>query len=362
MISPLRYFLKPCPSLFDLCVGCFLFIPMLHGNHDKAVFLVFYAVFLVIVSWLMKPKRQYRSLPLTLLAFWSLLGVFIHSFDIWWGSRTMLYLNYYLMVEGFLYVFFGILFVITVVKYSTNIRFILILLPFALIPWYAGLLWKGSVTPIAALGIAIVIYLFLTKRLLWGAMASGIGIVSAWLNWSWICMKFASRPLVWHQLIVNMFYHPMRRMEGVGDIHDPGIQLSPFLEKFCNNHFADFADKVKPWLAGIVGSGFSDYLDPEYTWVDKDVFGWSYKQNDYFFLAEALGPITLILMAWFIISSLRKIGIQPALILFMALIISSFFQLTMYFPDKAGIYLLIGAFAIIEGIRKRRENGENNCI
>jgi len=253
------------------------------------------------------------------------------------------------MVEGFLYIFFGILFLRTVIRYSTNLRFIYILLPLAIYPWYKPLIHAGSSTPVAAIGIAIVVYLFLSKRLLWGILGAITGIIGVVLNWSWLCMKFAARPLVWRQLVVNMFYHPIRKIGG--ETIDVGIELSPAFERFLTIHIPNY-QSVKPWLAGIFGKGFSDYLDPEYTWVDKDVFGWSYKQNDYFYLAEALGPIVLIFLGWFIVDSLRKIGIQPALILFIAVILTCFFQLTMFFPWKAGICLMVSAIAIQEGIRR----------
>lgn len=336
-------FLEPKPSLFDVLIGGFLFIPWLKSPWQRSVFFVFYIFFLVIISLSLKPKREYKSIPLSLIALWSFIGVFVHSFAIYPTSRTLSYINYYLAIEGFLYIFAGVLFVITVIRYSTNLRFILILLPIAIFPWYSVIAWKGSVTPIAALSVAIVMYLFLSKRPKWGIVALIWGITGAVLKWSWICMKFTCRPMVWHQMVVNMFYRPLRTVGK--EVIDPGIELSPFLDKIIPAN-------IKPWLAGLVGKGFSDYLDPEYTWVDKDVFGWSYQQNDYMFLAGALGPIMLIFIIWFIIKSLKQIGIQPALILFMALIISCFFQLTMWFPDKAGIYLIVGSFAICEGIKK----------
>ena len=244
-------FLKPKPSFFDLCIAGFLFIPWFNDNWQKAVFLVFYTLFLVLVSLSMKPKREYRCLPLSLLAIWSLINVFIHSFAIYPASRTFTYLNYYLLVEGFLYILIAVLFINTVIRYSTNIRFILLLLPVAIYPWYSVMAWKGSVTPMAALGVGIVIYLFLAKRFIAGLLCTGIGIVGAVLHWPWICMKFASRPMVWRQLIINMFYHPVRRFPG-GDVIDPGITLSPFIERFFNNIFPNFAETIKPWFASLL--------------------------------------------------------------------------------------------------------------
>lgn len=359
MLKYIRSIFSPRPSFFDLCVGGFLYITCFYNKWEKGVFLVFYTVFLVIISICMKPKREYRSLPLALLALWSLANVFIHSFAIYPISASSLYPNFYLMVEGFLYILFGILFLRTVIIYSTNLRYIYFLIPITIIPWYTRLIYVGSTTPVAALGLGIVIYLFLAKRFIWGAICSIMGIVAVWLNWSWICMKFTCRPMVWHQLIINMFYRPVRMIDT--DIIDPGIELSPFLERFFNNIFPNFATTIKPWLAGLFGGGFSQYLSGEYIWVDKDKFGWIYRHNDYWHLAECLGPITLVFVIWFIISSLRTIGMQPVLILFMAVILICFFQLTMFIPDRAGIYLMIGAICITEGLR-RREDEENNCM
>src|SRR3990167_10148780 len=116
---------SPHPSLFDLCVVGFIFIPWVKGDHNKSLFLVFYTIFLLALSFMMKPKREYRSLPLSLLALWSMLGLFIHSFALYPRSLTYQYKIYYLMVEGFLYILFGVIFIRTVIKYSTNLKFIL---------------------------------------------------------------------------------------------------------------------------------------------------------------------------------------------------------------------------------------------
>ncbi len=345
----LKIFFIPRPTLFDLCVGLFILIPWIKGDSGRSIFIVFYSAFLVCLSMTMRPKRQYKSLPLSLLAIWSLINVFIHSCDL--SPYIFHYKNYYLMIEGFLFILFGVLFLTTVVKYSTNIKFVFFLIPVALWPWYKGLVRIGSATPLAALGIAIVLYLFLSKRLRWGIVASLWGITGMVLNWPWLCMKFRCRPYVMGQLLKNMFYHPVRK--DAINILDPGIQLSSFLQKFLESKFPNFDAVIKPWTASIWGTGFSDYVNKTYTWVDRRNFGWVHRQNDLLSLGEFIGPIALMFVVWFIINSFRQIGIQPALIAFMAVVLICSFQLTMFDPGEAGVMLMIGTLALTEGIKRR---------
>lgn len=338
----LKKILNPRPSFFDFLVGGFLFITMFGNDWQRGMFLVFYSAFLVIVSLLIKPKRDYKSLPLVLLTLWSLIGAFIHSFEIYQNSITIRYVNFYMMIEGFIYILFGVLFIHTIIRYSTNLKFIFLLIPFAIIPWFSGLVHTGSTTPMAALGIAIVVYLFLSKRLIWGICALISGIVGVWLNWSWICMKFVCRPLAWYQLIVNIFYRPERCFDG--SIIDSGIQLSPILQELLKKR--PLLLEIKPWLASIFGGGFENSINNNYMWVDKDTFGWIYMHNDYFHLAQCLGPIVLIFLTWFIINCFKRIGRSIYIIPFLAIVLICFFQLTMFQPGKAGIYLLIGTVAL----------------
>ncbi len=155
---------KPKPSFFDVCVAGLLYMPWIRGNWNRSVFFILYIIFIVLFSLYLRPKREYRSLPLMLLAMWSFLGMFIHSFIMSPNPGSNFHTTYILMIEGFLYILCGILFIRTVVIYSTNIRFIYILLPVGMIPWFDDFVRVGSLTPVAALGVAIVIYLFLRSR------------------------------------------------------------------------------------------------------------------------------------------------------------------------------------------------------
>jgi len=341
----LSYFFNPMPSLFDICVGGLLLYVYINVRWGVGLFFVFYTTFLFILSFSMTPKREYKNKALTFFVLWALLNMFIHSFAIYPKSQTMYYLNFYMMMEGFIYVLFAAIFIVTVIKYSTNIRYIYILLPFSMITWFPRFIRTGSTTPVAALGVAIVMYLLLSKRWIPSFIAIFGGIVMTVLNWPWICMKFACRPYVWKELIGNSFYHPVKIFQD--SIVDPGITLSPGLETFLTNHLPDFAN-IKPWLASIFGAGFSQWLNTNYIWVVMDDYGWLYRHSDYGALAVDLGPIGLCLLVWVLIICLKRIGIRPSLVIFMMILLTCGFQVTMYLPEKMFVYLLMGVVVLKE--------------
>ncbi len=357
----LRTLINPRPSFFDICASLFAFMPWIKTDFARSQFIVFYTIFLMCLSFSMKANREYKSLPLTFLSIWTLLGLFIHSYAIYPRSLTYQYKLYYLMVEGFLYVFFGIMLIRTIVKYSTNLKFALFLIPIGLIPWYSGLAYFGKSTYIVAFGISVIIYLFLKKNYRAAILASTLSALFVIWKWSWLTMKFRCRPYIWYQLLVNSFYHPMRK--DAVNILDPGIEFSPFIEKFIESH--QWIANIKPWLQSVFGSGFSQYLNSDYTWVDTTIwnklghhktytFGWVHNQNDYLHFAQCLGPIGLGLLIWFIVQSCKTIGVRPILILFMTVLLVCFGQLTMFNPGMAGICLLIVAISITEGLKGRK--------
>ncbi len=177
-----------------------------------------------------------------------------------------------------------------------------------------------------------------------------IGITAIVLKWPWLCMKFRCRPYIIGQLFKNMFYHPVK-VDGT-IIMDPGIQLSPLLQKFLESTFTNFNTVIKPWTASIWGAGFPQFINKTYTWVDRDNFGWVHRQNDLLSLGDFIGPIAVIFVVWFLINSFKQIGIRPVLIAFMTVILICSFQLTMFDPGEAGVILAIGTLALTEGIKR----------
>jgi len=298
----------PAPSFFDLCLAGFLAIPFIKDGYHQEIFFIFYMILLVCVSIGQRPRRDFRSIPLMLLSLWAMLGVFLHSFVISKESITMKYLNMYLMSEGFIYILFSSLFILTVVKYSKNTRLFYLLIPVAL---FFEIQRPGDFnkTFIFSLGLAIVIYLILIRKYLFASLLANAGLIFACFRWTAIKTSFACRPYVWRQLVAEI--------------------------------------AKNPWF----GSGFPNTLEhPDHMiWITYGNYGWIWRHNDYLSLAAYLGIFATLFLVWFLIKTVRRIGIRPALIPVLAIVIMSFFQMSMFRIDRAGILLLIGALCIKQG-------------
>ena len=347
---------NPRPTLLDLMIGSFLVVPFLRGDATKATFIIYYSFFLAIIGFMMKPKREYRSIPLMLLSAWALISIFLHNtIEVLPGHNLFNYhKNMDLGMEGFLFLFAGSLFVITVIRHATNLRFTYLIIPFCFIPWIRNMEYWGSMTPMLGVGLAIFIYLVLRKKRIAASLCALTGLTIIVKNWNWVCIKFTCRPMVWWQLTKDMFYGIERSGIGVNGkfILDPGIRLAPHIENFLTAHNIT---QIKPWLASIIGVGFPHRLLGNYTWVDNDIYGWCYNMNDFLSLGKFLGPITIVLLIWFFTISIKKIGVQLALIPFMAIIIICNFQMTMYDPARAGLFLVIGTVCLFEGYKKENK-------
>jgi hypothetical protein len=313
---------RPVPSFFDFCVAVFLIIPFITNNTAQMIMFVFYIIFLICLSMGLTPQRNYKSTPLMLLALWSLIGVFVHSFAVSKESITYKYLNVYLMSEGFIYIFFGILFLITVIKYSTNLKFLYFLLPIALIPTFKMEIFITGLTYIprwnlkdftfwGSIATAVFIYFLLRRKYiivffisLWGLFMIGF------LN-KLIMTRFVCRPLVWQQLVKEIFQHP------------------------------------------LFGTGFSKGIFPPDNLLLVEKYGYVFRHNDYLSLGAYLGISAMIIAVWFVVETIKKVGIRPELILILSIAIMCFFQLTMFKFSNAAIYLTIGALVIQENIKKQ---------
>jgi hypothetical protein len=309
----LRGFIAPGPSLFDFCVAGCLFISQYRGT-AQSLFFVLYSFFVVLLTVGMTPKREYKSLPLVLFAVWAIIGIFTHNRVIVYPKNS--FMNSYFvtttMFEGAIYVVAGVLLLNAIVRYSTNLKFAWLLLPGALIPIAKYMIHGGSMTVFFALGVASIIYLFVRRMFLAGYLASVVTFLLFAFNFKWVCMKWEARPLVWQHLIHGIKEHP------------------------------------------FIGRGFCEYLWGNMTWVDPDKFGWAYRHNDYLSIGDYLGVAALILVAWFVVDTIRKIGTRPALIGFLTIAIMCFFQMTMFYTDRAMVCLLITGM-ILTGANKKGE-------
>ena len=247
-----------------------------------------------------------------LFVLWGFIGIFIHSFVIpCEESITMRYLNMYLMSEGFIYILFGVLFITMVIKYSKNMRFVYPIIPFVL---FFALNRPGDFnkTFILSAGLAVLIYLLLSKRF-WLASLVGIaGLIFTKLRWASLMVSFACRPYVWKQLY----------------------------KEICK--------------APLFGSGWPNTLaHPDHMiWVEQNNYGWIWRHSDYFSLGAYIGIPAMLFLIWFVLSSAKKIGIRLALIPFAAIAIMSIFQFNMFRLERASIFLLTGAICLTAGVKK----------
>lgn len=302
----------PAPSFFDLCLAGFLALPFIKDGYRQQIFFIFYIIFLTCVSIGLKPERGYRSIPLMLLSLWAFCGVFIHSYVICEESITMKYLNMYLLSEGFIYILFGSLFILTVIKHSRNTRIFYLLIPIGLVPLVKQVIGTPNVTLVASIGISAIIYLILRQKWLYASILANSGLILAFFNWPLIQNKWPARPLVWKQLIKEISKHP--------------------------------------WF----GSGFYHGLEHpnNMIWVEQGGYGWLWRHNDWLSLGAFLGIFAIVFILWFYISSMKRIGIRLALIPLLAIGTMSFFQMNMFRVERAGLFLLIGALSIKRSYEK----------
>jgi len=227
----------------------------------------------------------------------------------------MKYLNMYLLSEGFIYILFGSLFILTVVKYSKNTRIFYILIPLGLIPFFKQVKIAENVTFFASIGVSLIIYLILRRKWLYASILANLGLIIAFFNWPLIQSKWPARPLVWGQLIKEI------------------------------------------WLKKIVGSGFYHGLEHpnEMIWVSQGNYGWLWRHNDYLSIGAYLGIPAMIFIIWFLFSTIKKIHIRLALIPILIIAIMSFFQMNMFKVERAGTFLLIGALCLRTGLEKKEE-------
>jgi hypothetical protein len=223
------------------------------------------------------------------------------------------------MSEGFIYIFFGVLLFKTIAEYGRNLKLLYLTVPLSLIPTISFMLYHGQVSIVMAFVLAGIIYLLFTKRFKFAAILTFLFLLlgafihfgDARLNlYQWVYMKFACRPYVWIELGKQILEHP------------------------------------------LVGSGFNKSLDLDnMVWIRQIgavVYGFLWRHNDYLSITAFLGlpillPIVMVLRGLFIrFKSFAYIA--P----FMAFCICSFFQMTMFQPEKALPIIVLTALFYVE--------------
>ena len=321
-----EYFFNPCPTLFDLCVcfgvvGISFVVQALRG-----LYLEFYAIFLMVIGFNQKQKRNFKGSNLTLLCLLAMISLLMHSLPGHINIRnpSFQYLNFYLMHEGFAYIFFACLLFYIVATKATNLRLLVFTLPVVAKVWYSEIMYCGQMTPLLAVGLGFFVFLLYKRKFKWAIFVALVAIdIMVW-NRAWIILKFRCRPYVWLELCKY--------------IRNPPYIGSFFIEKIRNCP-----------LSFMVGSGFNKLVVPD-NMIAVSTYGnyWLFKHNDYLSLMAYIGVFAIIPVALFIkelfVRFKRTWFIAP-LVAYCAL---CFFQITFSEPDRVAIILLSMAWCWIE--------------
>lgn len=327
------FFFNPCPTLFDLCV-CFGVLGVIFARRAlQGWYLEFYAIFLVVIGFNYKEKRHFNGSSLTLLCILGLISLLLHSMPPYINIRNISfqYLNFYLMHEGFTYIFFAcVLFYIVVTK-ATNVRLLLFTLPIAMKNWVSVMLYCGQMTPLLAVGVGIFIYLLCKRQTKWAIFVALVGLnIVAW-NYKWLMMKFSSRPHVW--------------MELFRFIKNPPYIGSFFIEVFRHD-----------WFNFIVGSGFNklvvaDNMLSIRTWGGN----WLFRHNDILSLMAYIGVFAIIPIILFVKELFIRFRGTQFISLLVAVVVLCNIQITFTRPDRVAVILLVLAWCYIEA-KKEESN------
>ena len=316
---------RPLPTLFDVCVGLSLLISIFDRTHERNIFFVFYSIFLWCLTMAQEPKRTYKNHALTLFTLWAFAMLFVHSFIIIPDSVTFRYINFSILSEGFLYIFAGVLFTFTIVRYSTNLKPLLLL---TLIPWISEWVIIGRVraTLVFAIGFSALVYcLYKKKTILYSLILTFGAYVFITFN-ARILSCLSTRPLIWGKLWADIVSHP------------------------------------------FVGTGFNKTLNPDHMiYVPEGLNWWILRHNDFMSIGAYLGIPAIVFIVWFAISLLKKTRLTIWFIPIMSLILLCTFQMTMFEAAKAMSCLLIIGITVINTEDKDEKvsikfNSRNICM
>jgi hypothetical protein len=314
MVGRVLGLFNPRPTMFDLC-ACLgvLGIPFIHQS-IYGFYFCFYALFITVIGFSSKCVRNVNFPSLTIFSLLGLIGLFLHSFIYSPKSITFQYLNFYLMFEGFGYIFFGCVMFYVLVSKGKNLRLFFITLPISLIPFIKNTLYSGRGSILFALAIAVIFYLIKNKQYKWALVVFLFALDLLIWKYSWFTMKFRCRLPLWYDMIYST------------DITNPGITLHPF-----------------------IGSGFNKFLKPDNMMVSTS-WGktWLFIHNDYLNAIKILGVFFIAPLFLFINEIYDRVKNSIYLIPVLTILVLCFVQATMCFGDRAVVIVCILALSVIE--------------
>ena len=337
----------PLLLMFDIImIGFITLLPMMK-DLSQSIFLIHGTIVIMCVSLICRRQREYRSVPLMILAIWALINMFGRSFT---GLKTgdeiagyfVQNINWTLLNEGFLYIFFGILLIKTIVEYSKHWKWYFVPVIFWVVFYLLtvglglnfgpqGIATKGlslmgifrvwsregwSITPLLAVLIGATLTMLKherTRLLSIVTIVSGIGIVI--YKWTYIWgVKWISRPDFWKATIQRIMHSPL----GYGFYQTVNTK-----DGLVAPELPEFGSCLRRWGRG-------------------------WRQNDFLEITEYLGVIAGICITWFLIGLFWRSKGGIAYFLGITALCMCLFQRTMFFPIKAGIIEVIIALLILE--------------
>jgi hypothetical protein len=301
------------PSLFDLAICGILGISLIVNPFIRGSVFIFYSIFLFCLSLAFRPKNNFRSIPIVVLLLISLPLIFVHRpYKIVPSSIMNAYFNTAIMSEGFIYILAGAMLFITIVRYSSNAKLILIMAGLASFIPIKYMLSVGSPVSLGlALCLSVGIYLILHKKTRFIFNFLIIAGITAVVNWKFIISKGTCRPQIWMETLRLIKQHPFL---GIG---------------FNQTVMPDGLIPVGPW-------------------------GWVYVHNVFLTVWMSLGIVALIAVLWFVIDCLRSIKKTIYLIPFLFIVFLCNFKEIMLLPERAAIVIV--ALSCIVRLTIKRED------
>lgn len=303
------------PSVFDMCAVYFVcaipFVRFIPGYYDK-IYFVYGAIILWGIGLTQKAEREYHNKWLGLLTIWAVVNVFMNNVRKDPGFMSNFY-NWGFLNEGFIFLFGGILFIVTMAKHAKAFRWLYFPVAIILCSYYTtrfnvdGREGNMSMSPVFALLMATVVVLWLCrKKVLAFIMVLGAAGV-AWWKWDHVMDKLRCRGVAWWS-----GWEEARLAPSVGETWDNTVNSV---------------------------SGFKYYAEWD---------GLAYRQNDYLEYIRIHGLPGLALVLAFIYGLLRKERMSIAYWLGILVLILCMTQRTIYWPVKAHMIGVIAALWVLE--------------
>lgn len=316
------------PSFFDICLAFFLIgIAYFTDDYQRRLLFNLGSIGLLCITLPMRQRRDFRSLPLALFVLWSFAGIFIHSWDnqlLQGDVAASYYLSVMILSEGFIYVLSGALLIFLIVRYAKSRIFLYSALLIASYPLMLTIFKYTRFTLPLSFAMGAVIYGFMKRKYLISSLVVLSGVIVVALKWSMFCIKLYYRPYVWMELVRFVARHPWVGAGNVKGLHRPNLF---------------WVDSPPQWMINL---GFSSVKQ-----------GWLLKHNDYLNVAVYMGILAMIFMIIFTFVSIRKIKHHPLCVIFLGVVIGSFFQCNMFWVYKASLLITAGALALSVGYEPR---------